>query len=270
MRWSVAVTTAPRKDNILDQCLESLQDAGFTHDEITVFAEPNSPPTPDHNRIDNEKRLGVWYNWKQAAHRCLAFQPDLVMTVQDDAIFHPESKQFVESILWPDPLTGYISLYTPSHYQQYKDGRLRPFGVYAVNTGSVWGAMSLVFPPTTLANLLQHHRALSWCGSKIRRAPEESKHDYLLRWEAVRQRRLADTGLIQNSDTIIGIILRRYMKRRLMYISPSLVSHAAKHSSIGHGGNGGKRNTKYLADHSLPLSHQIPTTPRAPISLGDL
>lgn len=253
-RWSVAVTTAPRKDCNLLQCIESIRRCGW---EPVVFAEPGSTPT-DCVTFWNETRKGVWHNWRAASEWCLAQQTEFVMTVQDDSIFHPDTRDFANKILWP-PVgsVGYVSFYTPQHYQQWQDGRQRPFGVYPVNTNSVWGAMALTFPPAVLRQLLDHPRALSWLGAKPSWRTGESKEQYQARYEAMKETRIREPWLIQNSDTAIGIILRKFLKKKLVYISPSPVDHCSKYSSIGHGGNAGKRNAIYIADPARPLYPQV-------------
>lgn len=257
MRWEVAVTTAPRKGCSLERCLDSLLDCGFSKDEITVYAEPNSTET-DFNTIKNTERKGVWHNWLNSARQSLEKKPDIILTVQDDSIFHPDSKSFTESILWPDPKTGYLSLYCPKHYQHWKDGRKRPFGIYEVKTNSVWGAMALVWHPKVINKLIEHPRAKTWCGAKIKKRKNEKRSEYKKRWEKHKEMKRENPHLIQNSDTIMGIIIRKCLKRKLMYVSPSLVDHCSKNSSIGHGDNSGRRNAYYLADHSIPAHIQIP------------
>lgn len=259
-KWAVAITTAPRSPCTLEKTVQSVVDAGW---EPVVFAEPGSTKV-DVKTFWNDKRLGVWHNWKQAANWCLEQQPEIAMTVQDDAHFHPESMEFAEHIVWPRADVGYVSLYCPQHYQHWKDGSRRPFGVYPVQTRSVWGAMALMFPPPVLSGLLDHRRARYWWGAKVRRKKGESRGEFKRRWELTKQNRRENPHLIQNSDTAIGIILRD-MNRKLLYASPSPVDHFATVSSIGHGGNEGKRNAEYIADRSRSLFDQIPCSPGGPI-----
>ena len=253
-RWAVAVTTAPRRDCTLLGCIESIRKCGW---EPVVFAEPGSTKT-DCVTFWNETRKGVWHNWRAASEWCLAQETEFVMTVQDDALFHPDTRTFANEILWPIcGSVGYVSFYTPKHYQEWADGRQRPFGIYPVNTNSVWGAMALVFPPKVLRQLLDHPRALSWLGAKPSLKKGESKEEFRIRCEAHKEKRRQEPWLIQNSDTAIGIILRKFLKKKLVYVSPSPVDHCSKYSSIGHGGNAGKRNAHYIADPTKPLRPQV-------------
>lgn len=252
MKWEVAVTTAPRKDCTLLGCIESIRDCGW---EPTVFAEPDSTPT-DCLTIHNQTRLGVWHNWRKSVQYCLDQNPDLILTVQDDSLFHPDCREFVESLILPSDM-GYLSLYCPKHYQHWANGTPRSFGVYDVRTKSVWGAMAFVFRPEVLERLINHPKALSWIGVKIKGKKDLSKLENRLLWEKVKQNRKENPYLIQNSDTAIGRILSQHMKLKLIYVSPSPVDHCSKYSSIGHGGNNGKRNAFFIADRSLPLDYQV-------------
>jgi hypothetical protein len=243
VKWCVVVATAPRKVPTVIETLESLEDCGWSP---TVFAEPGSIDT-GRATIWNEERLGVWRNWVKSCIWALDQEADLIMTVQDDTEFHPESRALVESIEWPED-AGYISLYTPKHYQQWKDGRPRPVGFYPVKTNSMWGAMALVFKPDVLARVISHPRALDWCG--VAPKNKESRAGY-------KERRKAEPWKIQNSDFIIASILLRNLKRKLYYFNPSPCTHISKFSSIGHGDNSGRRNAYYVAARDLPLTYQI-------------
>jgi hypothetical protein len=239
MDWFVTVTTAPRQNCTLAQCVRSLRRAGW---EPTVFAEPDSTKT-DCQTINNETRLGCWHNWLSSARWALAnTDANLIMTVQDDSLFHPDSKTFAESILWPDKNVGYLSLYTPKHYSAEVG---HASGVFQIRTGSMWGACALVFSREVLAKVVAHPVALSWLGVAPR-----SKNP------AVMESRKRNPHLIANSDTAIGGIINR-LGLSMYYVSPSPVSHIATHSTIAHGGNKGKRNCLNCADHHRPLAEQV-------------
>ncbi len=243
MKWSVVVTTAPRRECTLIQTLESLTDCGW---DPTVFAEPGSTSTsyPTHH---NETRLGVWHNWLKSCSWALAQQPDFVMTVQDDCEFHPESKDLIESINWPLD-AGYVSLYTPKHYQIWRNGRPRQLGMYHVNTSSMWGACALVFRPNILQSLINHPCAKHWLGVRGKNRKQ---------WPALKLKRQQNPWMIQNSDTVIGSVLTRNFGLKLYYFNPSPASHISKFSAIGHGDNRGRRNAWKIADPSIPLADQL-------------
>ncbi|MCR9201202.1 MAG: hypothetical protein NXI04_21385 [Planctomycetaceae bacterium] len=54
----------------------------------------------------------------------------------------------------------------------------------------------------------------------------------------------------------------------MYFVDPSPVSHVAVHSTIGHGGNKGRRNCYRCADHDSPLADQVPP-PKTLFNLGD-
>jgi hypothetical protein len=246
MPWICTVTTAPRKECTLVQTLESIELAGW---EPVIFAEPGSTVT-NRKTLTNDCRLGVWHNWLTSARYALDSGADRIMMFQDDIITHPESKDLLDSIEWPKD-TGYISLYTPKHYQSDKRGNIRK-GMFPIKTGSMWGATAMAFPREVLSQLINHPKALDWCGCKPRTNPEGYK-----------ERRRAAPWTIQNSDYIIGVVLK-LLARRLYYFNPSPCQHISRHSSIGHGDNTGRRNAYYVAAKDLPLTYQIFGTKEEP------
>lgn len=251
--WFVAVTTAPRTDSELNTTLESVISAGWTPHIV-------SEPGVDLTNVDlpwtqNKERKGVWYNWLNAARIGLESGAENILTIQDDAEFHPESRLFTESILWPTARTGFVSLYTAKHYsyrwrrkQKFDKSDQRPIGVNRIYTKSFWGAVALVFHRDVLEQMLEHDVVKKWKGCP----PKKRKHR-----KSVYAKRKANPFLVQNSDTAIGRALIQ-MKRDLMFIDPSPAQHIAKHSSIGHGGNLGRRNCGRCADFEASLFDQIP------------
>lgn len=243
--WTVAVTTAPRKNCTLIESIESIRDAGW---EPIVFAEPGSTKTTA-KTVENKERKGVWHNWRDSAAWCLKnTDSQLILTVQDDSIFHPESRAFAESILWPSPDAAFVSLYTPKHYSINSAGDFRPAGVNRIRTRSLWGACALIWDRRVLEAVIYHKTARGWLG-----APTKSRKH----WKGVRDRRRQEPWTIANSDTAIGKICNS-LRRPMYFVDPSPVSHVAVHSTIGHGGNKGRRNCYRCSDHETPLREQIP------------
>lgn len=240
--WYVAITTAPRKDCTLLQCIDSIRKAGW---EPTIFAEPGSTAS-DAETVWNPERKGCWHNWLASARYALDnSNAKYILTVQDDSLFHPDSRSFAESILWPAKDAGFVSLYTPKHYSFGMGGKLRPPGVYRIRTTSLWGACALVWPRDVLAKVIEHPIAKNWAGARPRSGNK-----------SVIQKRKDNPHLIANSDTAIGRILNK-MGRTMWFVDPSAVSHIAVHSAIGHGSNTGRRNCFRCADHSIPLADQV-------------
>ena len=244
--WFTAVATAPRKDCTLQQCIDSLIVAGFNP---TIFAEPDSTKIESSPTIVNPKRMGVWYNWLNSCEYALNnTSASVIMTVQDDSLFHPDSKTFAEKILWPAKDCGFVSLYTPKHYSvvpRFKT-KERDVGVNRVYTRCLWGACALIWPREVLEAVLEHEVTKTWLG-----APTKSRS------QSVMDKRRANLALVQNSDTAIGKIMNR-MKRSMYFVDPSPVEHISQHSVVGHGDNKGRRNCKRCAKWAEPLEDQVP------------
>lgn len=166
---------------------------------------------------------------------------EFILTVQDDAYFHPDSKAFLDAIVWPSD-AGFISLYTPKHYS---DGR-QP-GLNRIRTSSLWGACALAWRRESLEQVIAHTIAHSWCGVPPKSAATRS---------AVMERRKRQPDTIANSDTAIGRILNA-MGLSMYFVDPSPVQHIAPVSSISHGGNEGRRNCSRCADHRERLVDQV-------------
>jgi len=265
-RWAVAVTTAPRTGNTLPQCVSSLRTAGW---EPIIFAEPGSQTIEDAETVTNKTKLGIWHNWLQSARWCVHnTNAAFILTVQDDVTFHPDSKTFTESILWPSSKCGFVSLYTPKHYQ-IKDGDPDAWqpGIRRVRTGSLWGACALVWPRSVLQEVVDHPIASSWLGVRpksVGPVPTGRTNDRTnpaggtgpTSW---REQRKADPSLINNSDTAIGRILKA-LQREFWYVDPSPAQHVARFSTVNHGDNTGRRNCYRCADCTVPLADQVPVT----------
>ena len=250
--WFVAVTTAPREVPTVGTCLESLTVAGF---RPYIFAEPNTNGIDmdiyNERMFQHEERQGVWRNWIYSAKYAIEnSNAEIIMTVQDDSLFHPDSKTFAESILWPARNVGFVSLYTPRHYSMTSKNKTkeRPPGVNRIYTKSLWGACALVWPRKVLEEVLRSDYIYSWLG-----APTRTKSI----WGKKQKERKENPALIQNSDTVIGKIMNQ-MKRSMFFVDPSPVNHFATHSATGHGGNLGRRNCYRCADFATPLQKQVP------------
>jgi len=251
-KWHAVVTTAPRKDPTLSSCLDSLMIAGW---DFNVFAEPAKYDFLNqeykNKTIFNEKKLGVWWNWIESARWALSnTDADVIMTVQDDAVFHPDSKDMVEQFMWPSKDVGFISLYTPKHYslKPRQKNLQRPIGLNRIATKALWGACALVWPRKVLEQVMQHELIEGWLGAPLKTKSAWAERQILRR---------AEPWTIQNSDTAIGKIMNR-MERTMWFLDPSPVQHVAQYSAINHGGNKGRRNCGRCAKFSHPLNDQIP------------
>lgn len=257
-KWAVAVTTAPRKDCTLEQCIESMRVCGW---DPIVFAEPGSTEI-DARTIWNSEKLGVWHNWIKSAKWCIEnTAAEYILTVQDDSLFHQDSKAFVEQVLWPREDAAFVSLYTPKHYTIIKNtAKLREPGVNRIYTRSLWGACALVWPRDVLKLVVNHKIAKAWAGAAPKRTVIESGKKRRRRKseiDSIYQKRSENPSTIANSDTAIGKIVNS-LDRSMWFIDPSPVQHIARFSTIGHGGNDGRRNAWRIADHGKSLADQVP------------
>jgi len=254
-RWVVGITTAPRKDPTLARTVASARRAGF---EPEIFAEPGSDLSGVESCliVRRHRRYGAWHNWWEMCRQLLDEHEDAeaIVTLQDDIELTSGLREFLERDLWPSPNTGVVSLYTPKHYAVMwrvldeqgeliskhinkaaaqkairKPGRKlveipRPVGCHKVATGSYWGACALIWPPHILRAVVEHRIAHKWQGARpLRRTRPREPHE------------------IANVDTAIGRIMR-VLKKEIRTYTPSLAQHVARYSSIGHGGNGGRRS----------------------------
>jgi hypothetical protein len=233
---TVAVTTAPRSEPTVDYCVASLDAAGWGP---LVFAEPGSIDT-GYRTIWNPSKLGIWHNWLSACKWCLAnTSTDFIMTVQDDSLFHPDSKSLVDAMAWPGD-AAFVSLYTPKHYSIGK-----PVGINRIKTGSLWGACALLWKRDVLRDVIETPTCRYWLGAK----PKSGSLSVLAN-------RKANPHLIANSDTAIGKAINR-LGLSMYFVDPSPVHHIARFSTISHGDNTGRRNCGRCSDFDKPLMEQV-------------
>lgn len=246
--WAVVVTTAPREDCTLATSISSIKACGW---DPVVFAEPGSTPV-DCLTVKNSQRLGAWHNFLSSVRWALrSTDASVILTAQDDALFHPDSKNFIESVMWPSDNVGFISLYTPSHYSVGRVfGQFRDPGVNCIKVSSLWGACALVWPRAILEQFMQHPICVDWLGAK----PRSRRSD-------VYCHRKENPHLIANVDTAIGNFINA-INKEMYFVDPSAVQHIALHSTIGHGGNTGRRNAMRIASHHMSLAEQVPTGER--------
>ena len=250
--WFVAVTTAPRREPTLQVCLDSMLINGW---RPYIFAEPGAYQLNDEykeNLILHKEKKGIWWNWVESCRYALEnSNADIIMTVQDDSLFHPDSRSFAESFLWPCSSTGFVSLYTPKHYNQRQHLKSKPFrelGLNHIRTRALWGVCALIWPRKVLEIVMDHPMIESWRGARLKTKSA---------WENKKLERERNPHTIQNSDTAIGGILNR-LNRSMWFFDPSPVQHISKYSATNHGGNKGNRNCGRCAKYSIPLEDQIP------------
>lgn len=197
MKLGCAVITAPRKVSYLGHTIGSLFSAGI--DYVHVFAEPQSDlgcleGVLDRVRITSwPSRRGNFRNWMQAAREMSGMDYDLILMAEDDVLFGRTS---ISDALLAWPLLdspGFLSLYTPTHYQRSwrvsgADGSVLlsgirtedvakrhaerlsaiaeavdyPPGLYCPEIDSLYGALGLLFSREVLAMLIENDVAKFW------------------------------------------------------------------------------------------------------------
>lgn len=202
VRWKIAVTTAPRHPNFLDQTLVSLHAAGWDYENITVYAEPGSTPSvlPVTESL-NVTKVGPYLNWRQALWRLSESDCEYVAIVQDDLAFRPGLRAYLDDTMRD------TAVFSP--YLSRKDGHaLAPVKEdwHLCNSGWNYCGACFFAMPRSLAVTL--HKGLP------ERVPE-NKH----------------------IDAVVAHFLKTH--ELLLYVhSPSLVQHLADaHSTMGYGAN---------------------------------
>ena len=154
-KWSVGVTTAPRKKPTLGSTVESVVQAGWP--EVHLFAEPGTriPARARGQRISRRPRtMGAWPNFLLSLTELFLAEPhaEAYLMVQDDVQLVRGLREYLESALWPSHSLGVVSLYAASH-QDRGDGT----GLYPADHGwGVWGAQAYVFPNAALRAFLRN------------------------------------------------------------------------------------------------------------------
>ena len=268
--WAVGVYAAPRAERTLFQTVSSLRAAGW---EPTIQAEPGTVVPPASRAVFNPKRLGVVHNFRALASRLLLENPDanFFLTVQDDALFHPDSRVFIESAPWPAANAAFVSLYCSRAHPFNPDKTTRIPGINEVTAPYVWGDLAMVWPRAVLEEYVGSKLLTGWRGTpgdlqNLARRRAHASADMspylreLIRTGApisLRNGRGLTNPHPRGSDVAAGMFARQ-TGRTMWVVDPSPVRHIAVHSTIpGHGDNTGRRNCFRCADHSLPLREQV-------------
>lgn len=204
-RWSVGVTTAPRRMPTLARCLSAISQAGWPFPWIFSDGECALPENFDHLPVTQRTdQVGAWPSYYLALQEMQLRDPDAdaFMVVQDDAqLYHRENlRQYLESILWPSEFVGAVSLFCSSAYSRGQPGW------YSLDEHWVWGALAFIFPAERLREFLQD--------------PAVQDH-----------RRTGRFNGLQNIDVVIG----KWAKRRgfeIWYPYPSLCQHIGETSTL--------------------------------------
>jgi len=158
-KWSVGVTTAPRRLSTLSACLDSLINAGW--DAPRLFIDSPVEIEPRFSALAKtlrETKVGAWPNFYLALTEMVMrdLDADAFMMVQDDVVFyeHPDLRNYLEQILWPGSVPGLVSLFCPRDYTQPQPG-------WHVFDGEwFWGAQAFVFSKEAAQLFLSDWRVL--------------------------------------------------------------------------------------------------------------
>ena len=234
-RWAVGVTTAPRTKNTLATCLDSLVSAGWTQPWLFVDGGTELESRHAHLPVTyREHAVGAWANYYLALVELLMRFPDVdaYLLVQDDAYFYDRQnvREYMESVLWPEPQTEVVSLYCPSAYS------CRDAGWHHFEQRWVWGAVAMIFRPSA---------ARSWVSD-----PEVLQH----RWKG------------QFPFAQIDVVLGRWVEqqgRQVAFPVPSLVQHLGETSTIWSHGTLTplRRADRFMGDRShgpSPANRSLP------------
>lgn len=150
--WSVGVTTSPRSTPTLERCLEHLTTAGWQRPYLFVDAPVRIPPKfAGLPRTVRDEAVGAWPNYYLALAEMYLRDPaaDAFLILQDDAIVIPDARtrQYLESVLWPETNRSIVSLYcaTPD---------TRPQFGWTRRHGWAYGSLAFIFPPGVVRELL--------------------------------------------------------------------------------------------------------------------
>ena len=158
LTWEVVVRLAPRETRYIERTIESLRAAGWTTG--TIFAEPGirSPAIEGWRVIQHREKLGSYRNFVSALRHASKQQPDAILSIEDDIVICRGAMQWLESVLWPAPDVGVLSLYTASH----QTGGATDGQWMREQMTSPWGTLAQVFRPDAAADMVASELAQHW------------------------------------------------------------------------------------------------------------
>ena len=214
--WATVVTASQRQtESTLRPCLGSIIAAGWL--SPVVFAEPGAEVPGEIDLIRNAERLGCWHNWRRSVLWALSnTKAEYVLTSQDDVIFHPDTRKFVEDHCLPLLSDAAVSLYTGKNQSTHR-GNLRNTGINEVNPRTWRGNCAVVWHRDVLQRVVQHPDALKWLGT----VPDNVKHKV----QYVQMQRV-NPHLISEIDVAVGRILSAE-GIKLFCVDPSPVQHVS-------------------------------------------
>jgi hypothetical protein len=163
--WAVGVTTAPRRQSHLDECLDSLAQAGWSRPHLFIDgAISRSDKYSTLPATSRDEQIGAWPNYYLSLLELLMREPlaDAFLMVQDDALFYCREniRNYLEELLWPGDTPGIVSLYCAAPDTQKESGWFRYQGPWK------YSSIAFIFPREVAQRLVIappvfHHR---WAG----------------------------------------------------------------------------------------------------------
>lgn len=221
LKWSVGVTTCPRRLSTIDACLDSLNAAGWR--DVRLFMDDEVELAPRHADLPRSvriPRLGAWPNYYASLTEMVMRDPqaDVYMLVQDDTLFYGHSglRDYLERFVADCDL---VSLFCPRDYSR------REPGWYVLEEAWFWGALAFVFSRPVAQTFLTDQRVMSH------------------RWHS------DYGGGVKGIDVVIGSWAER-VGADVYYPSPSLVQHIGEVSTMWDTARaaGPRRAARYLGD----------------------
>lgn len=223
MNIATAITTAPREEYWLTQCVQGLRNAGLP-EPFFVFAEPESVVAESiqpHVLVrQRPERLGAWCNWIEAMDETLQLSPsaDAVLVVQDDTVLCRDAGRWLAANLWPSDDCGCVAVYASRGYHGYTERGLRQLPPRFYD--DFWGACALCFPRAVAKQVVAYARQYGWRGHA--KATLQNPQDK------------------RAIDAFVGVALAA-LGYEIWICNPSLARHDAATSTLGHGQSTGHR-----------------------------
>lgn len=247
------INTAPRKIDYLPKTLRSIFRAGFQN--VTVFSEPGCNVPVNVDWKPNPKLLGAWHSFKQAISETVWWsqesQHEYVAYFQDDVTIHPEALDLLSKVLPNLGKFGYLSLYTPTHYNEKAGREIKNPGMSVMHIPAAYGACALVFRLDVLKQFAETNVWNNWLGVPALHNTEEEF-----------EKRRQDSTRIKHVDAGITKIIKE-LELPAIYFHPSLVQHIGEVSSLGHAPSPiqfekrSRRIAQHIVDFDKPLFNQV-------------
>ena len=158
-QWAIGMTTASRTEPTRARTMRSLDAAGWQSQGVHVFAEPDVLLMQGEEYSGaltrRGKTAGAFANWYLALQELVLTQPDADAYVifQDDVICCRDLRGYLEKSLWPEAVTGLVSLYCG----MLQSGIGSEPGFQKIDPGNMlYGALAVAFPPGAARAILLH------------------------------------------------------------------------------------------------------------------